>query len=361
MKPRIVLCATALCLLFAGCGNSGGNPGEDGEATGVPVEIVTLRSQTAELRLERVGVLRGSAEVDVVPKVAGRIQGVRAVRGQRVERGEVLAVIEQADYLDGLRQAEAGMAVAEANRKQAELNVERQRSLFEEGIASDAVFEAAESAYQVASAGVRQAKAAVKMAERQVGDTRIISPLDGFVAERMVEVGTFVSPPVAAYNVVALDPMEIRVMVTDRDIAQVHRGAKVDISVAAFPGRCFAGRVTEVPMAADRTCGSFAVTVAVPNPDGNLRDGMTVTAAIRIGQRESAIVVPEDVLIERGGQWYAYVVNDTTAESRRVTLGDPVAGGVIVEEGLRDGEKLVVKGQAYLDNGTPVRIGEVGP
>ena len=121
------------------------------------------------LQLERVGVLRGSAEVEVVPKVAGRIHEVSAVRGQRVKSGEVLAVVEQADYLDGLRQAKAGLAVAEANLDQAELNVTRQRTLFEEGIASDAVLEGAESAYQVAAAGIQQAKAGVEMARADGG------------------------------------------------------------------------------------------------------------------------------------------------------------------------------------------------
>ncbi len=349
-----------LFLLLAACGRPDGQAGGDGSERGLAVEVVTLRAETTELRLERPGVLRGSSEVEVVPKVAGRIQEVRVGIGQRVKRGDVLAVIEQADYLDGLQQAQAGVAVAEANLVQAELNVERQRKLFEEEIASDAALEAAESAYRVAVAGLRQAQAAMEIAGRQVNDTRIISPLDGFVAARMVEVGTFVLPPVVAYTVVSLDPMEILISVTDRDISRIRLRAPADVHVYALEGRVFSGRVSEVSVAADRTSGSFPVTIRIPNPDGILRDGMTAQAAIHVGERESAIVVSPDVLIERGGQWFAYVVRDTVAESRRVTPGEWVAGGVIVEEGLSAGERLVVKGQAYLDTGTRVRVEEVG-
>jgi RND family efflux transporter MFP subunit len=299
--------------------------------------------------------------VQVVPKVAGRIEEIRAVRGERVQTGDVLAVIEQADYMDGLSQARAALAVAEANLAQAELNVTRQRTLAEEGIASDAALEAAETAFRVAAAGVQQAKAAVEMAERQVDDTRIVSPIDGFVAERMVEVGTFVSPPSAAYTVVALDPMEMQLSVTDRDIAGIRVGAAVDLTVGALPGRSFLGRVTEVSVAADRTTGSFPVTVRIPNRDRVLRDGMAARAAIHTGEREDALVVSPDALIERGGQWFAYVVKDTVAESRRVRPGEWTADGVLVEEGLEEGDRLVVKGQAYLDDGTRVRVQEVTP
>jgi RND family efflux transporter MFP subunit len=324
------------------------------------VEVVTLEGEEAILLIERVGVLRGSAEVEVVPKVAGRIQRVIAVRGQKVARGDVLAVIEQADYVDGLQQAQAGLAVAEANLVQAELNIARQRALFDEGIASDAALEAAESAYRVASAGVRQAQAAFEIAERALGDTRIVSPLEGYVADRMVEVGTFVSPPVAAYSVVALDPLEMVCLVTDQDISRVEIGATADIDVKALPDRRFKGRVTEVSVATDRTSGGFPVTVSVPNPDGILKDGMTAIVDLHVGRQPGAIVVSPDVLIERGGQWYAYVVKDSVAESRRVTPGDWVTGGVIVEDGLEEGDALVVKGQAYLDTGTRVKVEEVG-
>lgn len=359
MRRNRIFCVLPVCLLLAACGGTGGNSGENEGEAGIPVEVVTLKAETAILRIERVGVLRGSAEVEVVPKVAGRIQEVLVLRGQRVRKGDVLAVIEQADYLDGLEQARAGLAVAEANLLQAELNVKRQRKLFDEGIASDAVLEGAESTYEVAKAGVRQARAAVGIAERQVGDTRIVSPLDGFVSAAMVEVGTFVSPPTVAFNVVALDPMEIQVAVTDRDIVRVSPGGKAEVAVEVLGGRRFEGRVTEVSVAADRMSGSFPVTVEVPNPGGELKDGMKAEVAVQVGERAGAIVVPPDVLVERGGRWFAYVVADTAAESRQVSLGEWVVGGVIVEEGLREGEALVVTGQAYLDDGTRVRVKEV--
>jgi len=349
-----------LTLWVASCGGRGDDPPGQGQEPGVPVEVVTLRGRAASLRIERVGVLRGSAEVDVVPKVAGRIQEVRAARGQRVGRGDVLAVIEQADYRDGVKRGEAGSAVARANLVQAELNVKRQRTLFEEGITSDAVLEAAESAYQVASAGIQQAETALETAERQLSDTRIVSPFDGYVGARMVEVGTFVAPPAAAFAVVALDPMEIEVAVTDRDVTRVKIGAPAEVSVDAIPGRRFAGEVTEVSVSTDRMSGSFPLIVRVPNPEGMLRDGMTAAVAIEVGQKPDAIVVSPDVLIERGGQWLAYVVRDTVAEPRRVVPGELVAGGIIVEKGLQAGDRLVVKGQAYLDDGTRVRVEGVG-
>ncbi len=250
--------------------------------------------------------------------------------------------------------------MAEANLAQAELNVKRQRTLFEEQITSDAALETAESAYDVAQAGVRQARAAMETVGRQVEDTRIVSPLNGFVTVRRVEVGTFVSPPTPAYTVVAMDPMEVLLSVTDRDISRVRVGAAVDVFVDALEGSSLSGRVSEVSVAADRMSGSFPVKIRVSNRDGTLRDGMTVRVAVHVGRRENAIVVSPDALIERGGQWFAFVVHDSAAESRRVTPGAWVAGGVIIEEGLSAGDRLVVKGQAYLDTGTRVRVEEVG-
>lgn len=346
-----------LVLLATGCSR----PGPKEEAGGAPaetvpvtVEVVTPRP--AELTLRLPGTLRAWSTVSLNPEISGRIESVRADRSDAVRRGQVLAELDDESFRLGYDQAKAAAALARAAHENAEATLRRLEPLHAEKLSSDAAWDAARTGRDVARAQMDQAVAAEGLARWTLENTRLKSPLDGFVAARMVEVGSLVSPADPAYVVMQLDPMLLNLAVSGSDATRIERGARVDVHVDARPDSVFSGVVEDVGVAADPAGGSFPVRVRVANPRHLLKDGMTATARIVVGRVVQAIQLRADVPMQRMGRWTAFVLEGGVARERVLALRDEAGTDWIVQSGLEAGDSLVVTGQTFLREGVRVRV-----
>ena len=204
-----------------------------------------------------------------------------------------------------------------------------------------------------AQATVDQARAAVDLAQLQLQKTRVASPVDGLVAQRLAAEGSMAAPATPLVVVVARD-VEVTVNVEEARLGQVKVGLPATLTVAAYPGETFPARVAAIAPALDTRSRTAAVKVR-PEPTPKLIDGMFAQVSLITGEQTQALRIPSSAVVERDGAKVVFAVREGVAERRFVKVG--LSDGTMVEviEGLAEGEEVVVDGADGLQDGTAVR------
>jgi multidrug efflux pump subunit AcrA (membrane-fusion protein) len=327
--------------------------------------------------------------------VAGKVIHVVPREGDAVSKGQVLAVVDPEDYSLALKAAvaQAGMAQAALQKaeaparpellEQAKIAFERTRDEYNrmkqlydaKSLAPNdfqkfkAARDAAEQQLRQAQAGgqkedreqarsaYNQANAAVDAAKKRLADTTLRSPIDGYVAARLVELGDVASPGRPVFQIVRLDPVEISVGVPETDVHLVRVGQKAGIQAPALPGETYTGTVRVINVAADPSTRSYMVRIQVPNPKRALRVGMIAEARIVCDGMLDALTLPGEA-ISRDPQGativYVYFPDQKRVYSKRVEVGTVYGKEVEVKSGLTGDEAVVLGGQGKLRDGAAV-------
>lgn len=343
----------------------------------VPVEIDAPRVRTEPLRRHALaaevrftGTLRAIRRVDVVPEIGGRIEETFVEVGDRVKRGQLLAIIEHQSLVLAASQAKANRSAAAASLERAELDVEtaerelhRVRELAQRGAASQAELERAETAVDTAAAFLRSArsqhrgaKAAAGLSADSLGDSRVLSPLAGTVTKREVHMGTRVNPGMVAFEIQDIDELELVGAVTARDFARLSIGQEVTIRVDARPDETFAGTVRTMSPSLDPITRRAMIQVAVANPEQRLLPNQFADATVVVERRTGVLAVSRDAVVMTPSGPDLYTVRDGHAVLAHARLGPSEDALVPVLEGLAEGEPVVVAGQAELREGLAVVV-----
>ena len=258
------------------------------------------------------GSLNPVKTVEVGTYVSGRIESIEIDFNSVVKRGQVIARIDPASYRVRVKQAEANLATARAGLERAEANLklrrdqlERQRALLEKNVISNDAFDAAQNLHEQARAQLSIDRAGVKVAEAGLEDARvnlayteIVSPVDGVVLSRNVNVGQTVAAsfqtPTLFVIADDLTRMQVNASVSESDIGTVREGQPASFTVDAYAGRVFEGRVSQVrnsPSSVQNVV-TYDVVVEVQNADLALRPGMTATVTLRTAERDDVLKVP---------------------------------------------------------------------
>ncbi|MCL6611051.1 MAG: efflux RND transporter periplasmic adaptor subunit [Peptococcaceae bacterium] len=334
-----------------------------------PVEVASVMSRPIGEELSVAGTVTPFAEARLSPKIMGRVASVNADVGRRVKQGETLLTIEQSDYLSALKQAEASLAMAEANSIQAEtgyenarLNYQRFEELFRQGAVSQSQLEeargklaAAESACKANRAQVLQCQAMLEKARSDYSHTEVKAPFAGVVAQRFVDIGEMVSQQTPVFTVIQDDPLLVRVNLPENVVSRVSPDQQVDIFVAAT-GKTYKGAVKSVAPQADSQTKAFAAEIKLAGVSQEVKPGMVAELRITTKQVDSALVVPTDALLDEDGGAGIFVVENGIARHRKVTTGLEGHGYTQVVSGLQQGELVVVKGNHLLVDGMKVRV-----
>ncbi len=329
---------------------------------------------------------------DVGVKTGGRLESMTVEEGSAVRRGQVIARIEHADLDAQLAasraaaaQAETALAEAAATRDEARRTLERQRALASDGITTDAALTAAASAAEVSAARVKAAEAAITTARAQVGvveqaleDTNVRAPFDGVVVRKRAEVGETVSPfgvtgqaareGGAIATIADLTELEVQTEVSETNVSKLTAGLPALVTLQAYQGEAFDGRVRRIFPAADRAKAIVEVRVSILGADPRVKPDMTASVTFlepRSGpvadggdaaDRAGAALVPRRAVVEQDGQTSVWVVVEGRAERRRVALGPERLDQVEVRDGLNPGDTVIVSPPGGLANGAPVRL-----
>lgn len=321
----------------------------------VVVELETLRTETLRQTVSAVGTLRASAAVELRPELAGRVQAIHFEEGAAVSEGELLVQIDDEKLRRQLAARQAAQRVAQVRLDNARRTFARQEALRERGVVSADEFDRAQAELDSAEAELERLAADLALVERQIEDAQIRAPFDGWISQRLVDRGAYVNVGDPLARLYQTDPLVANFSLPERYIGQVQHGQPVHVTVRAFPGRVFEGRVQFISPAIDESTRDFLVKAALANPDGELKPGGFATAQVVLAERE-AVVAPEQALVATRQGFRLFVVNDEgQAVMRDVRVGLRHNGTVELLEGGEAGERVVRAGHMRLAGGETVR------
>ena len=349
----------------AGGGNPGGRGGGRGQLT---VELAPVVHAGVNRELAVVGNLIGDQTVSVVPKTAGRLEQISVKLGDRVNRGQRIAKIEDQEILEQVKQAEAAFEVAKATIRQreadlelAKTNVERSRNLFQRQLLPQQTLDDAEAKYQSAQASLDLARAQNSQSQSRLDELRInlqntiiTSPVNGFVARRAADPGAFVSANAPIVDVVDIIHVRLVANIVEKDLKQIGVGDSARVEVDAFPGESFMGRIARLSPVLDPATRTAPIEVEIPNDQYRLKPGMYARVGIITESHPNALVVPTNSLVDANGTRGVYLAVNNVAQFHAVKIGIEGNERTEVLDGVSEGDRVVTTGAAGLRNGDPI-------
>jgi RND family efflux transporter MFP subunit len=317
--------------------------------TQVPVAVEIAAVQRTTIR--DVGLFSGTlfpkSQFIVAPKISGRLEKLVVNIGDRVERGQLIAVLDDKEYAQQVAQAQANLQVAQANLEEARSSseiakrgFERAQTLHKKGIASDSELDTAQAAYKaqdakhkVAVAQVAHTKAGLKATQVRLSYTQIRSSWEiGFdhrvVGERFVDQGAMLTPNTPILSILEIRPVIAAIHVTDRDYFRIKRGQNAVVSSKAFPEKTFSGKIARIAPLLKETSREARIEIEIPNPDELLKPGMFINAQIEFATQKNATVVPVNALVKRENQQGIFLADTQNKIAQFV----PVSLGIVSSE-----------------------------
>jgi membrane fusion protein, multidrug efflux system len=323
----------------------------------VAVEVTPVAPATITERVSAVGRVSAASDVRISSETAGRVARVLISVGDRVRAGQPLVIVDDEFKILAVDQAKAQRLAAETQFRKAQGDAERSEHLHASGDVSNTELEAYRLALRSAEAAFTSADVALRFAQRQLNDTRIKSPIAGFVVSRSVEVGEMVAPGTEIANVVDLSRIKVRISVAEEDITRLHAGQPATLRVDAQPDRRFEGKVLTIGRKSESPNGhSYPVEVVVENRDTDLfKVGMFARVEVRSKTVTGVPAIAKESLVGEESAPGVFVAENGVARFRPVRLGLRDNDAVQVLEGLRNGELVISFGQKSLADGSPVR------
>ena len=337
----------------------------------VTVDALTVAHTEARTVVDVSGILEPVRHVVIGAEVAGRVVSIAVDEHTTVTAGEVLVRLDPALPRAAVERGRAALLRARASEKLAAAEVARQRELSTRGVASTAELDRAESVDKSAAAQVAEARAALLDAETRLAKTEIRAPFAGIVHALDLEPGAYLNPGEPVAELADISEVEIEVGLSDREILAVKDGDPVRVSVEAYSGRWFEGRVVNPGRTVDSRTSKYPVAVLVPNAEEALLPGMLGTVRFEIGDGRPAFWVPRRSVFSEFDLEYLYVLEaasaddprDVRAERRRVTTRAVAFRPEWreVTSGLEGGERIATSDVRGLRDGMRVALRDTGP
>ena len=335
----------------------------------IEIETALVEQRRLAAQLETTGEVGYEEDriAHVAPRVPGRVQRVPVSLGDEVRRGQLLAVLDSVE----LGQARAAYLAARTREDLAQQNSERERGLYEDRITSEREMLEARAAHLEAVSERESAQETLRLygipqeelARLAPGDPGasllpVTAPISGRVVEKHATLGELATPGDTLFTIGDLGHVWIWIDVYERDLARVHLGDGVEVTVDPFPGRVFSGEVTYLSPEVEAETRTVRARIDVENPEQLLRPGMF--AAVRLvdphtAEASPSLVVPEGAIVRRGDETLVFVPageheGGKRFEARPVTVGRHEPGWVEVLSGVEAGEEVVTTGAFFLES-----------
>jgi membrane fusion protein (multidrug efflux system) len=357
-RRTLALASVALLLAsLAACSRTAdAQPGGGGAPQAMPVAVVAAKASSVPVLLEAVGRAEGSKEVEVRARVAGLIEQQRYREGDRVKADAPLFLIERAPFEIALALARAGLGQEQARLEQARREAKRLAPLAEQHAISQREFDDATSTLHLAEASVAAAQAQVRQAQLNLSYTRVVAPITGLSGRAEKSQGSLVSPTDGLLtHVTQTDPIWVRFSFSESELARLRSGKAGAVTLLTAEGKPLAtrGKLNFEGSTVDPQLGTVQLRAEFANPDLAVLPGQFVRAQVHAGE-EPAYVVPQAAVItgERGKA--VWTIKDGKALPTPVEVGGWVEHGWAVRKGLNEGDTVIVDNLMKLRPGAPV-------
>jgi RND family efflux transporter MFP subunit len=358
----------------AGAGGKGrGGPGGMGGRTPMTVELAPASRQVVIDTTSVVGNLIGHTTVDVVPRVAGRIDSISVKLGDRVAKGQQIAKIEDREIKEQITRFERTLDVnkatvsnRESDMKGAEAILGRQKRGLDSGITPRQIYEDAEMRYNTAVSQLAAARAQVGATQSNIeelkitlSNTTVVSPVDGFVSRRLLDPGAFAGANTVILSVVDISIVRLVANLVEKDFKRVQPGVLAEVQVDAFQGETFRGEVSRVAPVFDPATRTASMEIEVPNPGFRLKPGMYARVTLTVERKLNGLTIPRNAVVDVEGKRGVYLVPDgQTARFNEIETGLQDGDRIEVLSGLEDGQRVVTFGALALRDGDRVTLAD---
>lgn len=333
---------------------------EEKKASGRPPTLITTtqaKAGTMEMAEETLGTLEALIDPKVGAEIAGKVVKIAAGSGKAVRKGDLLAIIDDADAALQHRADEAERKRVEALLSQQERVVERQQQLVQKGFISQNAADDARAQRDALREQLAAARARGEQSLRNQGKARILAPFDGVVETQIASVGDYVKVGDPLLHLVSSSKLRAHLPFPESAAPRLKKGQAVILTSPLLPGNEIRGTVSEIKPGVSETGRALDVLVDIENHTG-LRPGGTVNAAVVVAKREDAILVPEQSVVLRPAGKIVYVIADGKAVQHVVEVGAKRAGMVEIVKGLPAGATVALDGAGFLTHNAAVTVQE---
>lgn len=357
-----VVIVFSLTMLVSACEQPKSAAPASAEVAKLSVNTKTLDAGDWQLQFTAYGHFESTEEVTISVDFSGTVEKVHFRDGQNVRAGDLLIELDNQKQGLRVRQSKANLLRARAELEKSRATYFRYRDLMATGALSREQLKQGESDYERARASVDEAEAALALAEQGLRETRIISPVDGVVDKRLVELGQTVLPGNPLAIVQVADTLRVVTYVSEREVNQLRLGDEASVLSPAVPGQELSARVELVSSAADLETGNFTVKLTVSNPERQLRPGMSAQVNMRGIVRKNVLVVDKKYLVDRNRRRVLFIYQDGVAREVEPSFGAGVGDRLPVLAGMAVGDELIISHLESLVDGRAVsrRMGVSG-
>jgi multidrug efflux system membrane fusion protein len=333
-----------------------------------PVIVAAAITKDVPVYLDEVGRTVAREVVSVQPEVSGRITELHFTDGADLKKGDPLFTIDPRPFQAQLDLAQANLAQSKAALDFAKIQFARVQDLVESRAIARQDYDTRKNAVDVCVAQVDQNEAAVESARLNLEYTAIRSPIDGRAGHRLVDIGNVVTANTSTLlTIERLDPIYADFTVTENDFSTVQRNSAsrtlvVEVGLPTEPDKPMAGQLTFLDNAVQSSSGTVLLRATVPNSAHRLWPGQFVNVRLILATLPKAVLVPSAAPQDSAKGSFVYVIkSDSTAELRLVKIGQRQGDLIVIEDGLKPGERVVTTGQLAVMPGAKVRVDSGAP
>lgn len=372
-----IILIVAVVALIAFRLTSSGAKGDGRKGRIITVGTMTPIRQNLDIRLTYTADISPNQQVNLFSRVDGYISKLHVDKGDLVKTNQLLIEIDHTDYVHAVNQAKANLASArakvaqqDANVRNAKLTLDRMQALIKDQFVSQQDLDNALVSYDSAAAQldslraqVKQMEVALAQAETNLTYSYIRAPFNGYIAERNLDPGAYVSGATASTSTMSrgilslqdIETVRTLIEVVEKDVPLVKIGQNAEVRAEAYPDRVFMGTVTRVVQALDRATRTMKVEIDLPNLNHALKGGMFARVEVLVDKHPNAIQIPLDALSRLEDLQYVYVVRDGKAHQVPVEVGSRIENRIEVTKGLVGDELVIVSGKDLVHEGTAVQ------
>ncbi len=374
---KVIILITLSLFVWISCG--GGDSQQDnqrpgnrgGENRGTAVEVRELEPENIVDQIRSYGSVESRNLVKVVPQLSERITEIHVDLGDTISEGDLLARLYDTTYRDNVRSDEATVRQRRVSLERDSTTYQRQRTLYDRGAISSSEYDEARATFESSLADLETAEASLTQSREELKKTEVRSPVDGVITRRYQSRGDLASTGQEIFDIASTVGYEVRLYLPMREWRRTSINQQVHFRASGEEDFDAQGVIARRSPDIDRSTGLGEVVVAVTDPGASMYSGVLVESRIDVDRRDQTVVVPRSALIEQvqtrinpetntidiDREYSAFVaVNDTIAERRSVDLGVEQGNRVQVTSGIDIGEKLIITGQAGLEDEGRIRI-----